>query len=346
MSKPQRPILYDSVEEEQDGQEIPDFHQASAAGRVQEDGSQGHSHLSHSTTFSHAVGLNAKNPPRHTTQMDLGDLLVVHNGNDSEQEQDQARGHSDDIGGEELGMNGAIKRSNDLTPYRMAVDAVKTMKSAPQHSSANGSDGKSNNGPMNSPAGSTTGSSSTSLNNDLIRSFAKTQLERRHTPASIDLWTAHDDVRPSTGVGRHNNSTSSRGGTGNSHDSSRGSSRGTGGSAVGKSFDSNDVDEYRERANGSYGIAGATDQNKVSSALNLLRPSTAAAAVSQRPIFANIVHVCAFSTWGDPTFLGLSGMAAMDGKLEEFQLPVPGNMYGLLFSFNNVLFNYIFSLII
>ena len=338
MSKPLPPILFDTLEEERDGHGDYDFRQATAA-RGHDDESQVHSHLTHSSSFSRdhnhhnaaAVGLNRKNLQGRITQTDM-DLLVVHNDNDSEQDQD--RRHSVGISGdrlyfdngEERGTSDVTKQSDNLTHYRMAVDAVKTMKNSPLRSSANGSDGRSNNGVTNSPVGSNPGSptktnsstSPTDLNNDLLRTFARTQLERRHTPASVDMWTAREsDVRPSTGVGRHNNtanSASSRGGTGSSHDSSRGSSRGAGGSAVGKSRDSNDVDEYRERANGSYGIAGDA--------------STAAAAINQRPIFANIMHLCAFSSWGDPSYFGVSGMAAMDGKLQEFQLPVPDIFVG------------------
>lgn len=35
------------------------------------------------------------------------------------------------------------------------------------------------------------------------------------------------------------------------------------------------------------------------------------------------MHLCAFSSWGDPSFFGVTGIAAMDGKLQEFALPVP-----------------------
>jgi hypothetical protein len=232
------------------------------------------------------------------------DHLRVHH-DDSEHEQDMAEGEKSYLDSRHGNGTGTVKTTENLAHYRMAVDAVKAMKAGGPVGR-----GSSPGSPSKSSASASPGDGN--LNNELVMTFARSQLERRHTPASVDMWTAMEsDVRPSTGVGRYNNS---RGGTGSSKDSSRSSSRGAG-NTVGKSRDSSDLDDYKEL-------------RPSSSALSLLRPSTAAAAINQRPIFSNIVHVCAFSSWGDPSCFGVTGIAAMDAKLQEFTLPCPDVFIG------------------
>lgn len=56
---------------------------------------------------------------------------------------------------------------------------------------------------------------------------------------------------------------------------------------------------------------------------SLLRPSTAAAARTQRAVCGRYIEVRILSSWGDAELIGLTGLSALDQDLEEFSLQQP-----------------------
>ena len=110
---------------------------------------------------------------------------------------------------------------------------------------------------------------------------------RRLTPASVDSWIPSEnaDPRPSTSVGKGFQSTM--------------------------------------KANAQTPTK-APPQFPSSQHARAVRPCSAAATRDLQAVYGRCIDVCALSSWGDRSnLMGVTGMTGMDGKLQEFALPVP-----------------------
>lgn len=54
-----------------------------------------------------------------------------------------------------------------------------------------------------------------------------------------------------------------------------------------------------------------------------IRPSTAALVRSQPPLLVRKLEIALLSNWGDPYLMGLTGLVALDDRMEEVELPLP-----------------------
>mmetsp|Transcript_5578 Transcript_5578/g.8503 ORF Transcript_5578/g.8503 Transcript_5578/m.8503 type:complete len:1138 (+) Transcript_5578:100-3513(+) len=55
----------------------------------------------------------------------------------------------------------------------------------------------------------------------------------------------------------------------------------------------------------------------------LVRPSTAAVSRGHEPLIGKVVELSILSNWGDPEYVGLAGISALDENFAELPLPVP-----------------------
>jgi hypothetical protein len=85
-------------------------------------------------------------------------------------------------------------------------------------------------------------------------------------------------------------------------------------------------------SNGNIQQVTRTEYNgmNTSTSAPVLRPSTASTARKQQAVTGTIVELVIISSWGDRDMIGLTGIVAMDSRLDELYLPEPSVYIGII----------------